>query len=371
MSSKELPANLEKELNRAKVALMSKADSAFFTTILFNLKQQWHWDTPTASTNGKDIRINPDFFLSLNQDERVFLLIHEAMHVAYMHPLRLKDKDKRKWNIACDHYINLSLIERNFKMPKMGLADPQYKGLNPDQIYPLLKDSENTPIDLDLLDPIGDIGELEREVEDILVKAQIQSKMSGDKPGTIPGDIEIYLNKLLDPKLPWNRILYKYIQNLVKSDYSFKKPNRRYIPQYYLPSLYSKKLNNIAIAVDASSSVSDHEFKQFVSETHSILKSMRPDKINLVQFDTRLRSVNEVKSTRELMEVNFGGRGGTDIGELMEWANENKPQLLLVFTDGYFNFYSHQTKGNVIWLIHNNSEFTAPFGKVIHYEIEE
>lgn len=369
MSSSIVSPTVEKELNKAKIQLMTKPDSAFFTTVLFNLKQVWDSNIPTACVDGIEIRINPNFFMSLDLEERVFLLIHEAMHVAYLHAARLGDKDHRKWNIAADHYINLSLIERGFKMPKMGLANKEYIGLNTDQIYPLIKDEDTESFEMDLAEPSGEIDNLEQRVEDILVQAQLQSKMAGDKPGSIPGDIEIFLSKLLNPKLPWNRILSKYLRNMIKADYTFKKPNRRYMPEFYLPSLHSNKLMDIAIAVDASGSVSDDEFKVFVSETHAILKHMKPNKINLIQFDARLRSVDEVKSTKELMDVKFFGKGGTKISPVISWANENKPQLLLIFTDGYFNFYGDTTNSNVIWLVHDNPEFTAPFGKVIHYEV--
>ena len=63
-------------LNKAKIRLMSTPDSAFFTTVCFSLKHIWDESIPTAATNGKEIRFNPDFFMSLNTDEQVFLLLH-------------------------------------------------------------------------------------------------------------------------------------------------------------------------------------------------------------------------------------------------------------------------------------------------------
>ena len=125
----------------------------------------------------------------------------------------------------------------------------------------------------------------------------------------------------------------------------------------------------MAIAVDVSGSVSDEEFKVFVSETHSIMRMLHPKKISLIQFDVGIKSVSEVKNVKELMGVQFKGRGGTHIDPVLEWANENKPQLLLVFTDGDFHKPKVETRANTIWLIHNNKDFKAPFGKIIHYNI--
>jgi predicted metal-dependent peptidase len=212
--------------------------------------------------------------------------------------------------------------------------------------------------------------ELSERIQQTLVRAAIRSKEAEDKPGTIPGDIQLFLDKLLKPKLPWNRILQKYLSQYTKSDYTFRKPNRRFFPDHYLPSLYSVTLIDMAVAVDISGSVSDTDFKRFVSEIASIFRMVKPKKISLIQFDTEIKSVDEIHNFRDLMNVEFRGRGGTDIGEVIKWINAHKPQLLLVFTDGEFNFYDHKTKQDVLWVIHNNKQFKPNFGKAIHYDVD-
>lgn len=370
LMNQEITPEIQKAYDKAKIGLMAKPDTTFFTTIVFSLKLIWDRCIPTAATDGSSIRMNPDFFMSLLPDERIFLIVHEAMHVALLHMLRLADREHRKWNKACDHYINLMLIERGFKMPQNGLADSKYKGLSSDEIYALLPDPPpDDSFTLDLEPNIAPVDSITQDIQDILIRAAMQSKMHGDAPGSIPGDIEIFLNKLLNPKLPWQRILQKYIQNLSKHDYSWRKPNRRFFPNHYLPSMFSEKLMDIAIAIDSSGSVSDDDFRVFVSETHGILKMMKPDKITLIQFDKVIKSVDNIGSIRDLMNVKFIGRGGTRIEPVMEWAKENQPKLLLVFTDGEFNFYNTGYKTNTVFLIHNNPRFESPYGKVINYEI--
>lgn len=359
-------------LSKAKIGLMNRKDSAFFTTLAFSLIHEFNDQIPTARTNGRRIQYNPDFFMALSPEERVFLMIHEAMHCALLHMDRVGSYEPRKWNVACDHYINLMLIDRGFTMPKMGLADPQYKDCqSSDEIYKLLpdepeEDSQGIGDDLESFDGPSDA--LREEIQDILVRASIQSKLAEDKPGTIPGEIEIFLNKLLKPKLPWNRILQKWLNSFNKNDYTFKKPNRRFFPDHHLPSLWSNNLCSIATAVDTSGSVSDEEFNQTVSETHSILRMMKPEKISFIQFDSALKSVDQIKNVRDLMGLKFTGRGGTRIKPVLEWANQNKPQLMLVFSDGGFDFPDLDCKVPIVWLIYNNPKWTAPYGKVIHYE---
>lgn len=362
--------DLKKAFDKAKIDLMSRPDSAFFTTICFSLIHIWDEAVPTACTNGIEIRMNPKFFMDLTKDEQVGLLLHETLHVAYLHMIRLADRHPQKWNIAVDHVINLQLQERGFSLPKGALMDPQYQGMSGEQVYPLIPDSpSNDNFDMDLGEPTGSIEGLEEQVKEILVRASVQSKVQGDKPGTIPGEIEIFLEKLLNPKLPWQRILQKYLHAFSKGDYTFKKPNRRFFPKHLMPSLHSESLMDIAIAVDTSGSVTDAEFTQFLSETHSILKRMKPEKITFIQFDTELKAINEVKSIQDLYTLKFTGRGGTEIYPVIAWANTNKPKLLLVFSDGYFYFHQTDYKLPLIWLVHQNPNFTAPYGKVIHYEV--
>ncbi len=362
--------DLQRAMDKAKIALMSKPDSTFFTTVCFSLKHVWDNTIPTAATNGTSIKFNPDYFKGLTVEERVFLLLHESMHVAYLHMERVMERDRAKWNVAADHVINLQLIDRGFKMPKMGLANPDYRGLSTEEVYKLLPEQKESECDLDIEPGEGDPTELRQSVEDILVRAEIQSRMQNDKAGSIPGDIQIFLNGLLKPKLPWNRILQKFLYSTAKSDYSFRKPNRRHFPEYYLPSLHSESLVDLAIAVDISGSVSDEQFKRFISEIHSIFKMMKPEKISLIQFDTRIQSIDQIHNLHELSKVKFIGRGGTEIVPVIDWVNKNKPQVFLTFTDGEFRFKNAETKVQSIWLIHENPKFEAPFGRVIHYNIQ-
>lgn len=359
-------------INKAKIQLMSRKDTVFFTTVLFSLVHIWDDTIPTACTNGKEIRFNPAFFMSLSPEERLFLLLHETLHVALIHMSRLKERDHRRWNAAADYVINAMLIERGFKMPTDGLYDPQYTGMHTEEVYALLEDKD--PIKLPMMDlspPPEDCPDIQEAITDILVRASIQSRQQGDTIGTIPGEIQVYINNLLSPKLPWQRIFQKYMSSIARSDYSFRKPNRRYLPKHYLPSLYNDALMDVAWGIDMSGSVEDHETTVFVSEMSSIFKMLKPEKMTLIQFDTEIKDVKDIKTLQALRNTRFTGRGGTDIKPLMQWAIDHKPQLLVVFTDGHFHAAPkhYKPKCPVIWVIHNNKRFTAPFGKVIHYEI--
>lgn len=369
-------------LDKAKLALMLKPDTTFFTSVCFSLKQKINFEHSTAATDGLTIYYNPNFALSLTPAELIFLVLHETLHVALMHMIRGVGKDHEVMNMAADHVINLMLIERGFTMPACGLADPRFTGMHTEQVYKILMAEKAAQMPLPFNAMAGDIlptpkdakeEEVQAQIENIIVQASIRSAQEGDKPGSIPGVLQILIDRLVDPKLPWQRILQKHLTVYAKDDYSWRKPNRRYFPEMHLPSLYSERLASLAIAVDTSGSVSNAEFQHMVSEIASIFKMMKPASITLIQFDTRVHTVTEVKSISGLLACKFTGRGGTMVQEVMEWAEKNQPQLLIVFTDGGFRHphqtYSKPAQKNTLWLIHNNPNFTAPFGKKMHYEI--
>ena len=357
-------------LSKAKIYLMAKPDSVFFTHVCFSLKHVWNDKIKTADTNGVEVRYNPKFFMALSQEERVFLLLHETLHVALLHNVRLQKRDHAKWNVAADYVINLVLTERGYKMPSMGLLDSQYKGMTTEEVYALLPDQDPEEIDMDIRPGEKSDEDIQSDVADILIRASVAAKMAGESPGLMPGEIQIFLDGLLNPKLSWKQILQKYLYAQAKNDYSFRKPNRRFFPKHILPSLFSEKLMDLAIAVDTSGSVSDTDFHVFISEVASIFKMMKPEKITLIQFDTHIKGIEEIHNFQELKKVKFIGRGGTVITPVIAWANENKPGLLLVFSDGYFNKPTIKTKTPTLWLIHNNPTFVPAFGKHIPYEIK-
>lgn len=389
-----------KALDRAKLQLMLTPDSAFFTTVCFSMRHKIEYvpGIDTAATDGKHIWFNPDFLLSLTPPQQLFLLLHETLHCAYMHMLRGEGLDPEKFNRAADYVINDQLIMRGFEMPECGLYDPQYRDMSAEQIYKLLPDNPPPPpnssggsggsdpaggnskgpgdFGTDLRSPVGGEGgvskeDAEADMNEILVRAQLQSKMSGDKPGSIPGEIEIFINQLLDPKLPWYRILHKYMNQFDKTNHSFRKPNRRFFPKHILPSAHGEVLQEVAFAVDASLSVSDDDFLRFISEIHGIMRRLKPKRIRLLQFDSRVRQVDTIKSTNELSKVEFKGRGGTKIGPVLSWAEENNPTLLIIFSDGHF--YQPEEfpgKSKLLFIIHDNPDFKTDLGKVIHYTID-
>lgn len=372
MTEQSVLDQAKKALDKAKIELMSTANMVFISTVCFSMRCHWSESLPTASTDGRNIWFNPVAYLKLTPGQQLSRLLHETWHPALLHLDRVGDRDKRKWNKACDYFINLMLTDAGFEKIETWLWDPQYRGMSADEIYKLLPDplpSEEPPEWEDMQPPKDEPErqDLQAHLDQVLIRASVRSRMENDAAGSIPGEVQLYLDQLLNPILPWYRILRKYMNALCHSDYSMRKPNRRYFPEHYLPSLIGEGLTEIAAFVDISGSVSDEDFKQTVTEVHAVLKQFRPRYIDFGQFDTEIKSITRIKNVKALMATEFTGRGGTIIHPVIAWIKEHKPKLTLIFSDGGFYKSSDDPGVPVIWLIHNNPTWTAPYGKVIHY----
>lgn len=387
------PEELQTALDKCKIGLMRCRDAVFFTVIAFSLKHKWDSSRPTAYVDGVHMGWNPDFFMSLTKEERIGVMVHEACHIAFDH-IGLT-KLRSSWcpdilNKAADHVINLMLLERGFTLPSIRLADERFKGMHTEQVYRILEQEAqqgqpqqtNSMADIVISqgdDPgQGDKGssglneaQLAKHVRDIIVRAKIQSEMSGEEPGTIPGEIQLWLDNLLNPTLPWQTILRRCFTEYAKNDYSWKRPNRRFFPQHYLPSLHSINLQDLTFYVDISGSVADYQFNMFVSEIAGVLKMLKPKHITIVQFDTAIHHVDKVSSLQELKKIEFHGRGGTHIECILQHMEQNKNSLSLVFTDGGFRFPRDTFKQRIIWLINDNPKWVPQFGEVIHFSTKE
>ena len=402
------PQDAEDALSKAKVKLMIKKDCAFFATLILQTPVYWLTadEVDTAATDGKNLFFNPEFFLGLAPDERIFLVLHEVMHNVYNHGIRLGFRDHTTWNEAGDYVINDDLIQRGFKMPKDGLHDVGYRGMSADEIYEDLiskkdKGQSNAPAPWQDIkappdsqqgdgtpDPNGNgqggqgqnqgLGGVQaptaQEVEDhnknLLTQATQASQMSGDKAGTVPGSLERTLEEMLKPKLPWNKILAKFLFSLNKNDYSWRKPNRRFISQgIIMPSLHSEGVGRIDFAVDTSGSVSESDFNRFISEIGYVFKTFNPKEIGVMQFDSVLQSNDKCCSVQDFLKIKFSGGGGTRIEPVLEVFKDNDAKALIILTDGYlYHGEELDPKKPVIWCIYDNPRFVPTFGTAIHFD---
>lgn len=380
----------DKILSKAKIALLSRLDAVFVTTIVMSLQSSWG-DTipagngntvpnPTACTDGVNLILNEDWFCNkLNPLEQIGLLAHEAWHVALQHvlPDRIQNRDPKVFNMAADHVINNMITEAGYKIPKGGLCGPAYKGMSTEQVYDILikdqkKQDPNFVPDFVPGPPSNDplAQQIHKnQVTDTIVRAATQAKLrGGDATSGIPGDILIALDELLYPKLPWNVLLQEFFTGFSNDDYSYSKPNRRFLPDFYLPTLFSEGMGTLACAVDTSGSVSDHDFRAFATEMDYIKETLFPETMYVVDFDTRINNIHTLKSTDSVKSLAFTGRGGTDLRPVFEHFKKKPPQVLVIFSDLECNEITEVPPYPVLWIRTPGSGHTPSFGRLIEFD---
>lgn len=326
----------------------------FFATLVMSSPMVETRDIPTAATDMVTLFYNPDFIDSLPEDEHVlFVLAHEVMHVALEHGLRLRGRNHRLWNIACDFALNLVLKDSGFTILDGALCDEKYRDMSADQIYDSLQQEADKRaksgkgagdefgdmpgvMGQDIQEPGGPDGmtpeamaKAQRSIQQRVAQAASIARMAGN----LSGGLERLVNDILNPKIPWSDLLRDYIKRTNNEDESWSRRNRRF-NNMYLPSLYSERMGPIIEILDTSGSISNDELSRYASEGAAIIEDVKPESIRLVWADTRVAGEQLFEDGEPVVPEPKGG-GGTDMRVPLKHVEQYDPEIVVLFTDGY------------------------------------
>lgn len=370
----------EEELNRQmdKVRLnifTHDKFSAFYGPLMCSLNFIWDDETnSTAYTDGDVLAFCRDFFKGLSHSQRLAVVQHEIEHVSRLHMIRGETLDPEKWNVACDHVINLDLHERGYDISSIAgvLMNKKYKGMSEEQVYDALPKNGANPKPFG-----GTAGDIVRNGKakpaDVMAKvmqAHHQAAMSGKNPGSIPGGGKDFIDALLKPVIRWENQLQKYLTDKVKGGRTWRRPNRRYLDQgLYLPSrdTANARLDHLMWFFDVSGSVSKEQLKRFNSEVKYVNDTMKPKKMTIVQFDTIIQKIDVIQEHENYQGIEIVGRGGTSLHHVGKLIDKEQPTAAIIFSDLYCNPMDPLvSKTDVIWIVIDHETATIPFGQAIH-----
>ena len=138
MNHHQIPSDLR--IQKARTALL--LDHPFFGTLLFRLGGRSSLSIATMATDGVSLFYNPQFVDTLNAGELAGVLAHEVMHPALQHHTRRGDRDRARWNMACDYAINPMLLDAGLMLPKDVLFDNRFRGMSAERIYNLIEEDD-------------------------------------------------------------------------------------------------------------------------------------------------------------------------------------------------------------------------------------
>jgi predicted metal-dependent peptidase len=372
---------------RAKLILGRDAKSAFFATLALRLKPEPAWDIDTLATDGRVLQYHPPFVTGLSPDELVGVLAHEVMHNALAHPARRGDRDHEKWNIACDLAINPILIQAGIVLPPSRLmpGEGSYSSLeagkSADEYYAVLPGPESTPEgDQESPETSGDPGGCgrvfdpgqgdpaeARQVEADWQVAVAQAQQAAASRGPMPGGLGRSVERVLHPPADWRAVLREFVSSQAKNDYSWARPNRRFIAQgLYLPGLHSEELGDVVLAIDTSGSIDERLLGLFASETNAVLNSF-DCAVTVLYHDTEVQKIQSWRSSDGPLVLEPVGGGGTSHTCVFDWLINSgmDPACIICLTDLDTEFPCHIPATPVLWAVAGLATSAPPFGQVV------
>lgn len=367
----------KQKVTKARIQLLTH--SPFFAILALRMELIEKPDVKTMATDGINLFFSPVFVNSLIGEELMGVVCHEVLHVTNLHHLRRNSRNPRKWNQACDYAINPLILESGFKLPANGLLDKRFEGMSAERIYSLLPDEEEDGNgQSDGSDPGGCGGVLDApspeesgkewsDLEAEVKQAVTQASLTAKQQGKLPGHLEELIKELVQTKVNWREVLARFISVANKEDYTFRKPNSRYLHSgFYLPSLYSETLGNIWLITDTSISMDYLTLQEVASDMQAISAQFnRP--IEVLYVDTKVQGRETIEPDRT-DPLRPKGRGGTDFRPGFDWLEEQdiQPIAVVYLTDGECSSFPSTPDYDVLWAIYDGKRsFSPPFGEVI------
>ena len=383
----------EQRIERSHIDLMKSPQFVAYSGVLMVGSVKVESDPtkcPTAYTNGRDVVYGRDFISKLTDAELRAVILHENKHKMYRHIATWKHLWKQnasKANRACDYVINLEIADEDkksngfIKLPKCGLYDEQYRGLNSAEVFALLDDDDGGGGGSGQgLDEHGweDAESMSEEEKQELGKQIDQAIRQGAiLAGKVGGDIDRCFTDLMSAKVDWKEALREFVSSTCagKDDSTWRKPNRKWLQHdLYLPSTISETMGRLVVAPDTSGSTSGAVLNRFLSEIVGIMNNVNPELVDLLYWDSAVagHEVYGVGDGDKLMaSTKPKGGGGTSPSCITKYMKDNNivPECAVVLTDGYVgDDWGGDWNCPVLWVIVGGCKVVPPVGQVIYME---
>jgi len=337
---------------------------------------------------------NKAFVEKITQDDLIFVIAHEVMHLALEHLGRKGSRDPTVFNIAADEAINL-LLKEEMKTPDWCLKHEEFANKSAEEIYDIIIQKIKSQLQaMGLMDKNGKLtqpldshyygsgnqGQKKQQGQGSGNQQKLGSKWAqkgqeklnmpkvvkdaasfAKSQGRLPAGMERLFKHLLEPKCNWKEILRKYIMNSIPQDWNYMKPSKRSISSgFYMPQTTKEEVN-IIVGVDSSGSISDEEYHQFLTEIWAMTKSVANLKATVIVCDAEISEVVEIDNSFDPAFMHGRGYGGTSCLPVFDWIEKEKNnniKLLVYLTDGYIDTPRETPPFPHLWVITKHGQVT-------------
>lgn len=343
---------------------------------------RFNLDDPSKLESGA-IHVNETYLLKpdYTYNNLVFILCHELLHILNKHGIRKSDRDWDRWNIACDHVIEVflkkmsdlikpynnqyNIIPELYNQKSDCTAEYAYDWImnHPNSV----KIQQTGEMAIDVLDGNGNymftvitnLGGVTSAMDtDENIKAALTDQIVAEaraifenikSKGDSPGYLVTYLDKILKVEIPWETLVEKAIKTnvIMKPDErTWRCLNKYFVPhKINLPGYAyiedNEGTGTLIICIDSSGSVSDKNLKKFSSVVENSMKYFKT--IKLLVHDTIIHQRKEFTKDNIgefyhfVSKIGYQGRGGTSHRDLFkeiqtEYWEKDKDELSMVIS---------------------------------------
>jgi len=363
--SAEYKAEFFRLVDKVNLSLMADNDN-FYGYFLFQLSREIRFDisSPTAvNFQGAKyvLHFNPIIFLTLTRQQMETTIKHEILHVCSQHLIRARELKARykpvALNMAMDVVVNayldylppyattLEWVNLNYSLQLHPFEPFEYYAEKIQNALDLLEVVEG---EAEADNPDGDSIETEydpatthdiwldsSEIDEQTLREFTEKVMDAAQKGSVPYYLTGLIAALRNSRgeLPWNLYLQRLMGSAVSNPQkTITRRNRRQPDRLDIRGELRSHKAKIVVALDISGSISDEEFLQAIKEVFNIVKNYRHE-IEIVECDSEIRRVYKVRSAQDVKD-RLPIRGGTRYSPVFEYANAQRIDLLVYFTDG-------------------------------------
>jgi predicted metal-dependent peptidase len=369
------------------------------------------WRVPTMGifASGRLVA-NPAFTSRLKDNELVFVLAHELLHLALRTHDRARGSGRLEFNYAHDYIINDILrTELGFThIPAGGLDMPGARSRSAEDIVIEMRRNADlmrsrtqvwegrdasvrhalgqgqgggTPEN----DGAGDVlaDKTEREMFPAEAQDQAQCKAAIDAAiarghalaaaigkqkarGTIGGGMSASVTALRGRLRPaWHQALQRWIESSSPGERSFARASRRSSGRRDLVMPGRKRTSwMLNVVLDTSGSMTE-EIPLALGAITDFCEGAGVDQVRIVQCDAGV-TADDTVSPEELSTYSVSGFGGSDLSPaMMLLADDPMVRAVAVITDGEIAFPTTQPPYDVLWVLPRAAAFNPPYGHVI------
>jgi predicted metal-dependent peptidase len=193
-------------------------------------------------------------------------------------------------------------------------------------------------------------GQWEKDgVAEALAREWVEGMQGQESWGSLKGYQKAAVSSAQKASVPWDALLRQKLGDMSSTTKvsTYKRPSRRF--GYPWCSKMIEPRDRKLVAIDTSGSVSDRDLSRFKTEIDRLSEEQLVDYIT---FDAHIHQESPMQWVPG-RTFEFQGRGGTEVGPVLEMARKHGYQDCIILTDGYFDApHPADASGlEVLWVI--------------------